>query len=127
MTQEKFFWIPVKNTKTIVFFWLVLAVFCHLLYMSSLPDIAAGDSSQIVDPGVAVYEQLATVTRQLFFVLLFVYSAIRIIFAGLSFWAKIKTVITEGSKNPHFGLVALGLCIVLGCALVAGGNAILKP
>lgn len=122
--REKFFWLPVKNTKTVVLFWFVLALICHLLYVTQVPAI--GDSSALPGPDLVVYEQLATVTRQLFFVLLFVYSAIRIIFAGLEFWSKIKTILYNPS-HPHAGHVILGLCIVLAGALIAGGNAILKP
>lgn len=122
MNNDKFFWIPVKNTKAIVFFWLVLATATHVLYLTNLPD-----STEQPTPEAAYYEQLAISTRQLFFMVLFVYSAIRVILPSLSFWTRVKDLLGMWREHPlAASVVILGLCVILAGAIVGGGSALVK-
>lgn len=119
---DKFFWIPVKNTKTIVFFWVVLAILTHVFYLSNLPA-----SNEQPTPEAAYYEQLAISTRQLFFLVLFIYSVMRVIFPALPFWNTVKSLLGMWREHPlAVATVVLGLCVVLAGAIVGGGSALVK-
>lgn len=120
--QQKFFGVPIKNTKTIVFFWLILTILTHIFYLNNLPV-----SNEAPSPEAAYYEQLAISTRQLFFLVLFIYSAMRVIFPALPIWTTAKSLLSMSREHPlAAATVVLGLCVVLAGAIIGGGSAITK-
>lgn len=110
--KDKFFGIRIVNTKTIVLFW-----FCVMIatYFISQIDTESG-----------YFEQLAIRPRNLFYLVLYIYSAQRIVFAGLNFNKHLKAVLDRGDSSPAFGHVILGLCILVAGIMIAGGNVLVS-